>query len=332
MNATEIVTASRLTHRIEGKQAWTRDTLRQEDWLMKLPPDCLAELRRALIRFRDNRLPMFLLDPADFDLPACRAFMARVKAVVDDGVMFAVVDRLPIEEMSRDEATNLYWLLASLMARPVAQRFDGTMLFDVRDTGAKMVPGSGIRPTVTNVDLTFHNDNSYNETMPEYVTLFCLSQALSGGISRVLSMYSVHNAILERHANLLPRLYEPFFYDRHAEHEKGETPYRSAPVFSYDGTDLTVRIAHREILGGYALRGEPLDEEGRLALDAVKAVFDTPEIRTDLTFEPGQIQFVNNRRTGHARTDFVDGDRPDQKRHLVRLWLRDHGQRGYRGL
>ena len=78
MNATEIVTASRLTHRIEGKQAWTRDTLRQEDWLMKLPPDCLAELRRALIRFRDYRLPMFLLDPADFDLPACRAFMARV--------------------------------------------------------------------------------------------------------------------------------------------------------------------------------------------------------------------------------------------------------------
>jgi hypothetical protein len=43
------------------------------------------------------------------------------------------------------------------------------MFFDVRDTGAKLKPGSGIRPTVTNVDLRFHNDNSYNDSPPDYV-------------------------------------------------------------------------------------------------------------------------------------------------------------------
>ncbi len=332
MSATDLVDAPMLTRRVEGKQAWTRDTLRQEDWFMSLSKECLGELRAALTRFRDNRLPMFLLEPKDFDLPACAAFMKQVKGVVDEGVMFAVIDRLPIEEMTREEATNLYWLLMSLMARPVAQRFDGTMTFDVRDTGAKMVPGSGIRPTVTNVDLTFHNDNSYNETMPEYVTLFCLSQALSGGVSRVLSMYTVHNAMLERHANLLPRLYQRFWYDRHAEHERGDVPYHGAPVFAFEDGELKVRVAHREIVGGYALRGEPLDDDGRHALDAVKDVFDAPELRAELTFKPGQIQIVNNRRTGHARTEFVDGDAPEQKRHLVRLWLRDSGQRGYRGL
>jgi len=331
MSAAQIADVPMLTHRIEGKQAWTRDTLRQEDWLMPLPADCLAELRAALVKHRDNRLPMFLLDPKDFALDSCRAFMQRVKDRVDNGVMFAVIDRLPIDEMNREEATNLYWLLCSLLARPVAQRFDGTMTFDVRDTGAKMVPGSGIRPTVTNVDLTFHNDNSYNETMPEYVTLFCLSQALSGGVSRVMSMYTVHNALMERHANLLPRLYGNFWFDRHAEHEPGEVKYQGAPVFAYEDGELKVRIAHREIEGGYALRGEALDETGRAALAAVKEVFDTPELRAELTFKPGQIQIVNNRRTGHARTDFIDGERPDQKRHLVRLWLRDNGQRGYRG-
>jgi len=332
MSAAEIAGVPMLTDRIEGKRAWTRDSLREEDWLIPLPAECLAELRAALARFRDNRLPMFLLDPKDFELSACRACMARVKAGVDDGVMFAVIDRLPIEEMSKEEATNLYWLLCSLMARPVAQRFDGTMVFDVRDTGAKMVPGSGIRPTVTNVDLTFHNDNSYNETMPEYVTLFCLSQALSGGVSRVLSMYTAHNALLERGANMLPRLYGDFWYDRHAEHEPGDIPYHRAPVFAFENGDLKARVAHREIEAGYALRGEPLDEAGREALRAVKEVFDAPELRAELTFRPGQIQIVNNRRTGHARTEFVDGERPDQKRHLVRLWLRDGGQRGYRGL
>jgi hypothetical protein len=31
------------------------------------------------------------------------------------------------------------------------------------------------------------------------------------------------------------------------------------------------------------------------------------------------------------RTAFVDGGRPEEKRLLVRLWLRDAGRRGYRG-
>ena len=78
---------------------------------------------------------------------------------------------------------------------------------------------------------------------------------------------------------------------------------------------------------GYELRGERMDNETA----AVQAVFDRPELRVELDFEPGQIQYVNNRATGHARTEFVDHPEPERKRHLVRLWLRDSGRRGYRG-
>jgi alpha-ketoglutarate-dependent taurine dioxygenase len=60
-------------------------------------------------------------------------------------------------------------------------------------------------------------------------------------------------------------------------------------------------------------------------------VFDRPDLRVELDFEPGQIQYVNNRATGHARTEFVDHPEPERRRHLVRLWLRDGGRRGYRG-
>jgi alpha-ketoglutarate-dependent taurine dioxygenase len=60
-------------------------------------------------------------------------------------------------------------------------------------------------------------------------------------------------------------------------------------------------------------------------------VFDLPELHVELQFESGQIQYVNNRATGHARTEFVDFPEPERKRHLVRLWLRDSGKRGYRG-
>jgi len=94
---------------------------------------------------------------------------------------------------------------------------------------------------------------------------------------------------------------------------------------------LHARLAIREIVAGYELRGERMDNRTAAALEAVESVFDQPQLRVDLDFQPGQIQFVNNRATGHARTNFTDWPEPERKRFLVRLWLRDRGRRGYRG-
>ena len=311
---------------------WTRDTIRPADWTVALPAAALAELRTVLSQLRRAPLPTLLLDPADFALDACRGAMDEVRRVTQDGAMFAVLDRLPMAEMTRDEAVQLYWLLSSLLARPVAQKLNGQMFFDVRDTGAKLKPGSGIRPTVTNVDLRFHNDNSYNESPPDYVCLLCLHPARQGGVSQVMSVATVHRALEERFPELMDRLYRPFWYDRHAEHAPDEPSTFAAPIFerAADGA-VKARLALSEIYAGYELRGEPLDNETAAALSAVQSVFDRPELGVELDFAPGQIQYVNNRATGHARTDFVDHPEPERRRHLVRLWLRDHGRRSYRG-
>ncbi len=321
-----------IADRFEGRDAWTRSTIRPADWLVELPEAALAELRAVLADYRRAPLPVLLLDPRDYALDACRATMERLREVTQRGPMFAVLDRLPLEEMSRDEAVAIYWILSSLLARPVAQKLNGQMFFDVQDTGAKLKAGSGIRPTVTNVDLRFHNDNAYNETPPEYVCLLCLHPAREGGISQVMSVRTVHNTLREQFPELLPRLYKPFWYDRHAEHQPGEPTVFAAPMFERapDGS-VRARLALSEIHAGYELRGERLDNETAAALAAVQTVFDRPELHVELSFEAGQIQYVNNRATGHARTEFVDFPEPERKRHLVRLWLRDAGKRGYRG-
>ena len=312
--------------------AWTRDTIAPADWTVTLPDTAVAELLAVRDEIRRAPVPTFLLDPKDFALDACRATMDEVRRRTQDGPMFAVLDRLPLAEVTRDEAIQLYWLMSSLLARPVAQKITGQMFFDVTDTGAKLKPGSGIRPTVTNVDLRFHNDNSYNQSPPEYVCLLCLHPAKQGGISQVMSVATVHEALQERHPELMPRLYQPFWYDRHAEHHAGEPTTYAAPIFERgaDGT-IKARLALGEIHAGYELRGERLDNETAAALSAVQSVFDQPELHVELGFEPGQIQYVNNRATGHARTEFVDHPEPERKRHLVRLWLRDAGRRGYCG-
>lgn len=325
-----MTTLRMLSETITDARAWTRADLSPSDWTVELTPEALAELRVVLRELRRSPLPVFVLDPRDYALDACRAVMARVRDVTQTGPMFAVLDRLPLDEMTGPESVSLYWLLSSLLARPVAQKFNGQMFFDVNDTGATMKPGSGIRPTVTNVDLRFHNDNSYNESPPEYVCLLCQQTAKEGGVSQVVSVYSVHNALRAHHADILPRLYRPFWYDRHAEHEPGEPTTFAAPMFEYCDT-LKARLALSEIYAGYELRNERMDNETVAALEAIRAVFDRPELRVELDFQPGQIQYVNNRATGHARTEFVDWPEPERKRHLVRLWLRNAGTRGYRG-
>ena len=117
------------------------------------------------------------IQPDRFHLPACRELMSRVRSALDDGVRFAVVDRLPMDEISDDEAKALYWILSSLLARPVQQKVTGTLIYEVRDTGQKAGPGTGVRPDQTNMDQFFHNDNSYNTTQPEYVALLCVRPA-----------------------------------------------------------------------------------------------------------------------------------------------------------
>src|ERR1700722_8743576 len=273
-----------IDHRIEGASAWRRADIRTEDYRVVLDGPCLDEIRRVADEIRDHPLPTILRTPADFDMTNCHAAMAEVRRILKQGVRFAVVDRLPVEELSQDEAQCIYWLLSSMVARPVAQKLDGTMIYDVHDTGAQALPGSGIRPDKTNIEIRFHVDNAYNASPPEIVGLLCLRPAKSGGVSRVLSFHTVHNELLARHHNLLPRLYRPFWFDRQREFHPGEVETFSAPFFVDGGGELQGRFSLHQINSGYALRGEPVDEDGAAALAATLDIFEEPEVSIDFDF------------------------------------------------
>ena len=324
-----------LDRKITGRLAWTRADLRPDEWFLKFPEECVNELRAAIALERPHRLPVMLWTPEQFRLDACRRFMAQVKSILDDGVRFALVDRLPVEEMTVDEAKFAYWLLSSMIARPVAQKHDGfdanAFLSDVLDTGLKPTPGSGVRPDRTNVDLIYHNDNAFNHTMPVYVGLLCLQPAKSGGVSRVMSFYTAHNELLDSHPEALPRLYQPFWIDRQREHDPEDERLITAPMFGYDGSKLKARLCLHQVKNGYAMKGESMDDRTQEAVMALEDIFEREQLTLHFTMKRGQLQFCNNLETGHSRTEFEDFEDPAQRRHLVRIWLRDHGLRAYRG-
>ena len=210
-----------LDHLVEGPQAWRRETIRRDDWLMAIPAACLDEINGMLASLRADPLPTFLLDPAEYGLTACADLMAEVRRRLDEQCGVTVLDRLPVESWSEQEARDVFWLLGRLLGRPVSQSVSGEMMVSVKDTG---IPKAiGVRGFRTKVEQAPHIDNSFNHCPPDYVSLLSLRAALEGGESHFISFYTVHNELLEHHPDLLARLYRPFYQDRQGDFRPGES-------------------------------------------------------------------------------------------------------------
>lgn len=314
---------------VRDRRAWQRASVVPADWTVVLPAAAVVELDQAVEQIRRDPLPIILLDPAQFAMCHTAEAMADVRRLLRDGIGLAVVDRIPVERYTEAECRVVGWLLASLLGRPVAQKWDGTMLYDVRDTGKALE--YGVRRSVTNLELQFHTDGAWLPLPAEFVGLLCLNAARDGGVSRFVSLITAHNEMRRRHPKLLPRLYRSFWWDRQAEHADGDDKVASHPIFRWDGRTLLCRYYDGLIRDGHDLRGEPLDAEGEDALAAARAIVDDPRLWVELTIERGQLQYLDNRRFAHSRTEFRDWDEPDRRRHMIRVWNRDEGRRSFHG-
>jgi alpha-ketoglutarate-dependent taurine dioxygenase len=318
-----------LTQLIPNDQAWRGPALPAERYLVPIPDDCLAELDGVLAELRAAPVPTLLLLPEHFALERCVRLMASVRERLDRGPGFVVLDRLPLERMSRAEAIDLYWILASMLEPPVAQEWKGTVIYDVRHDGQAY--GEDTRGALTPVGLEMHTDSSMGEAPPNYLGLLTLATARSGGMSIVSSARAAHNHFLQQHPALLRRLYEPFYRDHQNYQAADAAATNFRPVFACDDGVLRTRFNARHILRGYEKTACVLDEAGAEAVRLMDAFLGDPAHRLDLWLEPGQIQILNNRVIVHGRTAYEDHDEPEHRRHLVRLWLRAGDRRQFRG-
>jgi len=313
---------------IDSPRAWTRGEVSEERWLLPIPVAALKELDEVIKFVRANPFDLRLLSPDDFSLSACRELMHRVKALLDNDLGVVVLDRLPVDCYSKEELTTAYWLLSSMIARPVAQAFNGCVLYDVRDTGKKT--DTRVRSDVTNAELFWHSDYGFNFP-PPHIGLLVLRTAIEGGVSSAASMLTVHNLLQRGAPHLLARLYEPFYVNRQGEHPEGDPITHFYPVFAYDGRSLCARFNKRLVYKGYELAGARIDAKGEEALETMHKLMSEPENHFSFELAAGQIQYMNNFGIAHRRTEYVDHDEPDKKRHLVRIFLRNGGRRSYMG-
>lgn len=52
-------------------------------------------------------------------------------------------------------------------------------------------------------------------------------------------------------------------------------------------------------------------------------IANEPALYLDMDFQPGDMQLLKNSVILHKRTAYVDHQDPSNKRHLLRLWLRN---------
>jgi alpha-ketoglutarate-dependent taurine dioxygenase len=311
------------------RRAWLAGEVERADWVVPLDSAMGEEVGRLAEYIAANPLQNLQRRVTDLDLPHCAATMARMKTIVDDGVGFAVLDRMPMDDYSLDVILEIYWLLGQFMGRPVAQKWNGDMIYDVRDSGLSY--GYGVRGSYTNVELVFHTDNAFARMVPDYVGLLCRYPAVEGGVSRICSLYTVHQRMAERYPDELERLYQPMYFDRQREHAEGAPPVCLAPFFSWNGDRLNARANSSLVRKGYEVAGETMDSLLVSALDAIDSVCSSEDIWYQAALERGQIQYLNNHEVGHYRSAFRDHDDPERKRHLFRLWHRERGSACYDG-
>jgi hypothetical protein len=307
-----------MSDKVVTPAAWRGETLQTypQQWLYQLTGaevSALVDAARAVVR---SGLPLGNIKRGDYPLHGLNAALEDWRTRIDRGHGMVLVRGLPVREIGRDVAAAAYWLIGLQLGEPTAQNAAGETLVDIRDTGAS-ASDHNVRLYKTRAELSFHTDGA------DIIGLLCLRGARAGGVSRICSSVEVYNQILARRPDLAALLELDYHHHAHGQFgADGPKTFRYPIVSRRDGQFRMllllwyIRNAAEDFPEIAALT--PAQEE---LLDLLETIPFEPGVALDMRFQEGDMQFLKNSVVLHARTDYEDWDAPDDKRHLLRLWL-----------
>lgn len=311
------------TDRIDGAVAWSGNDMQQhpERWRFALTEPDIGELIEAAEAFLESSKPLATLATNSFPLPGMAATVDAWREMLILGQGFFLLTGLPVAEMSRELAATIFYGLGAHLGRAVSQNAAGHLLGHVRDIGADPNdPNARIYQTAARQ--TFHTDSA------DCVGLLCLKEARFGGDSLLVSTVSIFNEVHARRPDLLPYLFGTIATDRRGEVPNGAKPFFEIPVLSWYAERLTGIYQRQYIDSAQRFPEAPRLTDGHIeALDLFDALANDPSLHLSMRLSPGDMQFVYNHAMLHDRTGFTDWPEPENRRHLLRLWLSLPGDR-----
>lgn len=295
---------------IHGPAAWRGEDMRQRtDWQVRLSAAEVAELKSAVAHALATGRSMGALTRDDLPLPTLATRVAQWRDEIRRGRGFVLIRGVPVADWSERESETFFWCLGHHFGIPGAQNPEGDLLGHVRDQRTT----EDVRYYRTNKELAVHTDAA------DFVGLLCLQKARTGGLSRIASSVAVFNELLRTKPRLVPRLFEPMWFDT-----KGEGGVRAFPIAPCRYADGELRTFwqsdyYRTVSRHpHVPRLTALEQE---LLDSYDAIANSEDFHLDMDLEPGDIQLISNHTILHARTGFEDWSELEKRRHLLRLWI-----------
>ncbi|MCZ2250025.1 MAG: sigma-70 family RNA polymerase sigma factor [Bacteroidia bacterium] len=242
----------------------------------------------------------------------------RWRWALERGLGFLLVRGLDVNAMSLEELTLSYAVLGLHLGSFVPQNLRGELLTNIRDTGADPnLPST--RLYMTRAEQDFHTDGA------DIIGLLCRRTSRSGGASRIVSSGAIVREIQRARPDLYPVLFEDFPW---RYQEEGTPPIiLTRPICTVTSKNEQGALLNTFFIPWYIRRSQELPDTPRLtpaqaaAIEEIKRLANDPRFYLDMTFEPGDVQWLKNAAILHKRTAYEDFDEPERKRHLLRLWL-----------
>ncbi|MFF5565679.1 TauD/TfdA family dioxygenase [Streptomyces sp. NPDC012623] len=282
-----------------GGLLWDRESLREDDWLVRLPS------HEAGVSGRAGR-------DALADVAAC------VDRRLREGPGFAVVRGLDLDGLGDAECLELSRWFGGLLGtvRAYREATDELVTAEARAGGRAPVPEQDRDDRA----LPPHMDRSPQREPPRVLGLLCVRPALSGGESILVSGAAVHNRLLVEHPSLLRHLYEKVHFGRGEGFERFFPVFRRRPGGSGTSDALEVCYNRHHIERGQREAGVPLPTGYLAALEAFDGVLADRRMALRFPLRRGDFLLVANKAVLHGRTAFTDPREPVLQRFLVRMW------------
>ena len=299
---------------VADASAWTGPAMTaNQEWLEPLTETELKDLDNALAHVKSQSIPLLKITQADFLLPNLGPRLKEILRDVQHGRGFSVLRGIPVDKYSQNDNEIILWGIGTYFGNTISQNSNGDLMGHVYDHGVHMHTAR-VRGYMTPDHLRFHSDRC------DLVALACIRKAKEGGLSRLVSMTAIHNEILTMRPDLLKPFYNGFMYV--VSELSGDT--RPVRVPSYSMTDgvLSCRLQRNQIEMSAEKCGIPLTKTEQEALDLLDNLANSSQFMLEMDLEPGDVQFCNNYVIAHGRTDFADSEKEEEKRLMLRLWLK----------
>ncbi|KAI0890617.1 Clavaminate synthase-like protein [Annulohypoxylon maeteangense] len=301
-------------HHLHQDLAWTGPQLDSSEphYILSLTADELVEVRSAKDHFKALELDGDLVSRENFPLPTLGSKLEALGQDLYNGKGLSVVRGINPDDYSVEDLTIIWLGIQAYIAdQRGCQDHRGNMLVHIVADGSSMMKLGHHRHSTSAI--SFHNEEA-----GDVVAWLTRSTAASGGKCIVASAYTIYNVLAAHRPDIIRTL------------AKSDWPFalphfQCRPILFYQDSRLIMNFGRTPLLGN-AVHPRPehlpkLNDRQREALDIVEAIAQA--VQLEIKTQAGDMHFINNLAVLHRREGFVDGQSAQQKRHLVRMRLRN---------